>query len=220
VQLNPSTTELTTAATDAALGSLCLWVLLWLRSIRAIAAWKKLVWGSVFALLVLASALGTLVHGLQLSESVRAIAWQPLYLSLGLAVAFFLVGGIGDWRGEATARVLFPWAIGLGVSFFAMSWLFGGAFVIFVVYEVSVMMAALAIFLFLTITRRLPGAGMVALGIGLSLVAAGIQVSQLRLRVIVPFDHNGLFHIVQLIATAILAHGLRLGVAATGHNIT
>jgi hypothetical protein len=36
-------------------------------------------------------------------------------------------------------------------------------------------------------------------------------LSDLSVRLIVPFDHNGLFHLVQLTATAALANGLRRG---------
>src|SRR6266516_4094410 len=106
MQLNPSATELTTAATDAALGLLCLAVLLRLRAIDVSASWKRALWCWVLGLLVVASVLGTVVHGFELPESVRSVLWRPLYLSLGLTVALFLIGGIYDWRGEAEARAL------------------------------------------------------------------------------------------------------------------
>ena len=73
------------------------------------------------------------------------------------------------------------------------------------------MMAALAIYVFLSTTGRLAGSGMISLGIGLSIVAAAVQASALSIRLIVRFDHNGLFHLVQLIAIAALANGLRRG---------
>jgi hypothetical protein len=52
---------------------------------------------------------------------------------------------------------------------------------------------------------------MISLGIGLSIVAAAVQASALSVRLIVPFDHNGLFHLVQLTGIAALANGLRRG---------
>jgi hypothetical protein len=211
MQLNPSATELTTAATDAALGLLCLAVLWRLVASPVNATWKRALWCWVFGLLGLASVLGAVAHGLELSESVRSALWQPLYLSLGLTVALFLIGGIYDWRGEAAARALLPWAVGIGVSFFALTQLAGGAFLIFVVYEATAMLATLAMYVFLSTTGRLAGAGMITVGIGLSIVAAAVQASALSVRLIVPFDHNGLFHLVQLTATAALANGLRRG---------
>jgi Family of unknown function (DUF6962) len=211
VQLNPSATELTTAATDAALGFLCLAVLLRLVAIPVSATWKRALWCWVFGLLGLASVLGAVVHGLELPESLFQVLWQPLYLLLGLTVALFLIGGIHDWRGEAAARALLPWAIGLGASFFALTQLLGGAFLIFVVYEATAMVATLAMYTFLSATGRLTGAGMITLGIGLSIVAAAVQASALGVRLIVPFDHNGLFHLVQLTAIIALENGVRRG---------
>jgi len=216
--LAPSATELTTAATDAALGLLCFVVLLQLVAIPVRATWKRAVWCWVFGLLGLASVLGAVVHGFQLSESVQATLWRPLYLSLGLTVALFLVGGTYDWRGETAARALLPWAIGIGASFFALTQLLGGAFLIFVVYEALAMIATFAVYAILSTTGRLAGSGTIALGIALSIVAAAVQASALSLRLGVPFDHNGLFHLVQLPATAVLASGLRRGFETNSHE--
>lgn len=214
--LNPSATELTTAATDAALGLLCLGLLVQLAAIPTKATWKRALWCWVLGLVGLASVLGTVVHGLEWSESARAILWRPLYLSLGLTVALFLTGGIYDWRGEPAARALLPWAVAVGVGFFALTQFLGGAFLVFVVYEGVAMVAALAMYVFLSSTRRLAGAGTIAVGIGLSIVAAAVQATASSARLIVPFDHNGLFHLVQIVATAVLANGLRRAFAVAG----
>jgi hypothetical protein len=220
MQLNPSATELTTGATDAAVGLLGLMVLWRLAAIPVNATWKRALWCWVFGLLGVASVLGAVVHGLKLSESVLAVLWRPLYLSLGLTVALFLIGGIHDWRGEAAARALLPWAIGIGLSFFALTQLLGGAFLIFVVYEATAMVATLVMYVFLSTTGRLAGARMITVGIALSIVAAAVQASALSVRLIVPLDHNGLFHLVQLIATAALANGLRRGLETKGWQVS
>ena len=73
------------------------------------------------------------------------------------------------------------------------------------------MLATLAMYVFLTTTGRPAGAGMMMVGIGLSIVAAAVQASALSVRLIVPFDRDGLFHLVQLTATAALSNGLRRG---------
>jgi hypothetical protein len=218
MQLNPSATELTTAATDAAVGLLSLAVLVRIVAIRGNANWKKALWCCVFGLLGLASVLGAVVHGLELSESGRAVLWRPLYLSLGLTVALFVIGGIHDWRGEIAARALLPWAVGIGASFFGLTQLLGGAFLIFVVYEATAMVATLAMYMFLSTTGRLPGARMIAVGIGLSIVAAAVQASALSVRLIVPFDHNGLFHLIQVTAMGVLANGVRRGMETGGRQ--
>ena len=58
---------------------------------------------------------------------------------------------------------------------------------------------------------RLPGAGIVAGAIVLNLVATAVQASDVTIHVIVPFDNNGVFHLVQLVAIVTLAYGLRVG---------
>ena len=136
-----------------------------------------------------------------------------MYLSLGLTVSLFVVGGIQDWRGEASARAALPWALAIGVGFFALTQLSSGAFLVFVVYEAVAMLATLAMYLFLA-QRRVVGAGMMVLGIAVSIVAAAVQASTLSARLIVPFDHNGLFHLVQLAGAAALANGVRRGLEA------
>jgi hypothetical protein len=86
-----------------------------------------------------------------------------------------------------------------------------GGLHLFVVFETTAMVAALAIYGFLWATGRLTGAGLVTLGIGLTIMAGVVQASDLSVRLILPFDHNGLFHLVQLVATMVLVTGLRRG---------
>ena len=216
MRFNPSATELTTAVTDAILALLCLALLISLARLPARARWKKVVWGSIFVLLAIGSALGAVAHGFDLSRSVRATMWQPLYLSLGLSVALFLVGSIGDWLGEHAARATFPWAIGVGAGFFVFTQLSDGGFGVFLAYEGVAMIASLVIYASLWMRRRLAGAGTVALGILLTLAAAAIQASTLSVRFVWPFDHNGLFHLVQIVAFIVIATGVRAGL--TGQN--
>ena len=210
MQLNLSPTELTTAATNVALAVLCLVLLVLLLRRPGGARWKKSIWASVFALLASASALGAIAHGFDLPSSVKTALWRPLYLLLGLSVALFLVGGIGDWRGERAARTVLPWVVAAGVGFFALTQV-ADSFGVFIAYEGVAMVATLGIYLFLWAARGVPGAGAVASGIVITLVAAALQVSSLSARIIWDFDHNGLFHLVQTVAILVVARGLRLG---------
>jgi hypothetical protein len=206
---NQSETELTTAATDALLGVICLVLAFQLWTTPTPASWKRALWISVFGLLSCGSWLGAVAHGLQWSAAARATIWRPLYLSLGLAVAVMLVGAVYDWRGELAARALLPWALGVGVLFFAATQLLSGAFVLFIFYEGVATCAALAIYATLIAAGGMPGSGAIGIGIALSLIAAAIQASDLSVRVVVRFDHNALFHVVQSAAVIALASGLR-----------
>jgi hypothetical protein len=148
-------------------------------------------------------------------ESLNAALWKPLNLSLGILLGLFLVGAAFDWHGRVVARRLVPWSIGLGGIFFGLTELLDGGFNIFLAYEGAAMAGALALYSFLAATRRLRGAGVVALAISLTLAAAAAQASSVSFQLFVPFDHNGVFHLVQMVALATLGLGLRVGMAPT-----
>jgi hypothetical protein len=206
-----SPTELTTSATDAVLAMECAVMLAYLWRTPTGDRWRIHLWCCALGLLAFASLLGSVTHGFEMPQSLRAALWKPLYLSLGLLVALFLVGAVYDWHGRVVARRLIPWSIGLGGLFFGLTELLDGGFIIFLVYEGAVMASALAIYSFLAATHRLRGAGVVATAISLNLAAAGVQASSVSFKIPVPLDHNGVFHLVQMIALATLGLGLRIG---------
>jgi hypothetical protein len=198
---------LTTAATDLVLAALCAGIVFWLRGLGP--SWALEVWRWLFALIGVAASLGAVAHGCALGEWTRKALWQPLYLSLGLAVALFVVAAVAAWRGEPEARGLLPWALAAGAAFYGLTVVLRGAFIVFIAYEALAMLAALAIYLWLAM-HGVSGSWWLVAGVGLSLVAAGIQASSLRIHCVVPFDRNGLFHLVQIVAMVLLAVGVRL----------
>lgn len=222
LELIDSPTERTTAATDALLALLCAGCVLYLHRFRTQDAWKVRIWTWAFALLGVAGLLGAAVHGFVLGDSVRPLLWGPLYLCLGLAVALFGTGAIHDAAGERAARDTLPVLAAIALGFFALTRLAGGGFLLFVLYEAVVMLLALAAYAWLAATNRLPGAAWMAGGILLTLLAATLQATRVtpRLELIWIFDHNGLFHLVQMPALILLTHGLgtavRGGPSATG----
>ncbi|MEJ2481938.1 MAG: hypothetical protein P8049_02080 [Gemmatimonadota bacterium] len=209
---NPEPTELTTAATDAVLAILAIVALAAIRRRRRTDPWKADLWSWLLGLLAAASLLGAVAHGFELSERTTDLLWLPLYLFLGLVVALFLVAAIRDDLGEAAARRALPWMVGIGFGFFLITRVGSGSFLVFVAYEALAMLAALGFFADATIRRRVPGAGLMTLGVGLNLGAAAIQQSPAHLSISgVPFDHNGLFHIVQMAALGVLTAGVLRG---------
>lgn len=209
--LTESPTELTTGATDAALAIECVVIMVCLRRTATVGQWRTALWCWVFGLMAFSSFLGAVTHGLMLPNPTRTGLWMPLYLSLGVLIALFMVGAVYDLRGRIVAARLIPWSIGVGAAFFGATEFFAGAFVVFVIYEATVMVSALAIYLFLATTRRLKGAWVVATGILLNLFAAGLQASNVSVRILFAFDHNGVFHLVQMVAAATIGLGLYLG---------
>lgn len=205
--LNSPVTELTTAATDAALAAVSGAFAFLFAFRRSGNRWRMGLWAWVFGLTALGAALGAAAHGLALSGMVRWALWQPLYLSLGLTIALFLVGAVRDWRGEAPARRLLPAALAVGAIFYGITVIDRGSFGLFLAYETAAMLAAFIIYVPLAAGGQ-RGAGYVAAGIALTLVAGGVQASTLSLTLVWPFDHNALFHLVQTAALFVLAHGV------------
>jgi len=206
---NPLPTELTTAATDAVLAIMAIAALCLIRRRRAVDPWKVDLWNRLLALLATASVLGAVAHGFDLSRETADLLWQPLYLLLGLVVALFVVAAVRDRLGEPAARRALPWMIAAGVGFFALTRMVSGSFVVFIAYEAVAMLAALLLYVDAALRPRVAGAGVMALGVGLNLVAAAVQQSPAELVIAgLPFDHNGLFHFVQMAALIVLTLGV------------
>jgi len=209
---NPVPTELTTAATDAVLAVLCLVARGMIRRRRAVDPWKVGLWSWLLGLFALASVLGAVAHGLDLTERVRDFLWQPLYLCLGLVVALFAVAAIRDRLGEMAARRALPWMIVLGFGFFAITRIGSGNFLVFIAYEAVGMLGALVLYLDAAVRPRVPGAALMAVGVTLNLLAAAMQQSSVSLDVpYFPLDHNGVFHLVQMVAVVVLTTGVLRG---------
>jgi hypothetical protein len=212
----PDIAERTTAATDLLLGIVCLALVPSLAAGSVHEQWRASLWETMFVLLAAASLLGAVVHGVALSDRWRRALWQPLYLILGMLVALFVVGAAGDWLGDDVARRLYLPAVAVGALFWLVSRGLGGSFLVFVVYEGIAMAASLVIYVALACNGATPGAALIAAAIALNLVAAAIQASSLRVTIVWPFDHNGLFHLVQIAAVVLLQQGVVAGLGAPG----
>ena len=176
--------------------------------------WRKKVWCWIFTLLAISSFLGALAHGLTLPDYINAALWKPLYLSNGILVALFFIGAVADLRFRTLAQRLTSWSIGVGAVFFGITEFISGTFTVFLAYEAIALVSTLPIYAFLSTTSRLRGAGVITLGILLSLMAAGLQASTISLHLLLPFDHNGAFHLAQILSTVALGLGAYLAIKA------
>ena len=211
IDLQTSPTELTTAATDLLLAIGCAFATWRLLHETRGASFRRRLWGGIFALVGLASLLGAVAHGLVLPGWLAEAIWHPLYLALGLSVALILVGALLDARGINSARHWLGPALAVGVTAYAVTQALGGAFIVFVVYEGLATITALTLYFRLALRRALPGAALVAGGLALNLVAAGVQASDLKIEIVFNFDHNGLFHIILIPALILLYSGIEKG---------
>ena len=202
-------TERTTAGTDALLALAAFAAILVLRR-RTPPSFGRAIWQAALASLAVASALGAATHGLAMSDDLRELLWQPLYLALGVTMSLFVAGAVRDWRGDPAARRALPPLLVLALGFYAVTRVTGGSFLVFVVYEAAALLLSLAIYLRLAAGGRRPGAAMMAGALAVSLTAGAVQASDLGpVRLFWEFDHNGLFHLVQLAGLVLLVTGLR-----------
>ena len=206
-----SPTELTTSATDLFLAIECVFILIGLWRALAVDRWRTSLWCWVFGLLAFSSFMGAVAHGLDKQSSMREALWLPLFLCLGVAVALLVAGALLDWRGRDMAKRLVGLIAAVSIIFFVLGRFFDSALIIFVNYEALAIIGTLAIYSFLAVTQRLKGSGWISLAILLSLVAAGVQASHVSMKVLFPFDHNGIFHLIEMVALAMLGWGLKVG---------
>ena len=202
-------TEQTTAATDAILAVLAFYGVLRLKRAGRKDQWKANIWVGVLALLGIAAMLGAIVHGLKLSEQTQSWLWHPLFLSLGILVALFLVAVVYDLKGKPAAGMLLPFALLTGLGFFIYITFAGGTFKMFVAYQGIVMLVAFCGYVWLALIKQLAGARLVASGILLTLFAAWVQANKaLSFTFIWAFDHNGVYHLIEMLAIIMLIIGV------------
>ncbi|MEF3274492.1 MAG: hypothetical protein K6356_08850 [Chloroflexus sp.] len=201
--------EQTSAATDLLL---VLAALVSIQRLRGGASWRRRLWQAVFTLLAASGLLGAIVHGVRLSLSASERLWQPLNLLLALTIALFTTSAVSDRWGKHAGQRTFPVLICIAPGFVWFSRRLQRGFLAFIAYELVAMIAALAIYADLTHRRQLLGAGRITIGILMTMLAASVQTSSLELVIgTIPFDHNGLFHLVQLAALPLLVEGVRAG---------
>src|SRR4051812_33186985 len=135
--------ERTTAATDAVLAAAALAGIAVLR--RLPPSFGRSVWTAALGALTVGSVLGAIAHGIRLPSASRELLWQPLYLSLGITMALFVVGAIRDWRGDRAGRRVLRPMLGIAIAFYLVTRLAGGSFLVFVVYEAAALLFSLTV---------------------------------------------------------------------------
>lgn len=207
--------ERTTAVTDIILAVVAFVGVVFLRGFISNSGilWKINIWSAAVGMIGLAAVLGAAAHGLELSHTFHNRIWLVLNVALSLAVSLFVVGVVYDLWGFEISLTMLPIMLAAGVGFYLATLLHPGIFVLFIVYEVFALVFALGVYAFLAIEQDMPGAWLMASGILVSIVAAGIQVKKsVAVTIIWLFDHNGVYHLVQTVGLILIIAGLRWSV--------
>jgi len=211
-------TEQTTAATDAILAVVAAFICIQTyKTGQSSSPQKGRIWAWAFGLLALAALTGSFAHGFQMSKELNNILWQPLNLALGLTVSLFVVGVAFDLTNGLLPKYILPLLITIGTLFYLVTLFFPGSFLVFILYEAVAMFFSLTVYILLAIRNKLKGASLMATGILLTMFAAAIQATEnIHFRLIWEFDHNGIFHLVQIAGLIVLYFGLKTDLGKKG----
>lgn len=208
MELIPDMAERVTAVTDFMMAVVAFIGVVQIRRLHHLATWKVDLRTAIYGLFIFAAVMGTYHHGLQLSETAYNNSWTAIFLSLGIMVGLFVVGVAFDLFGVALARKLLPVMVVVALAFFGYSWTQGQDFSLFIMYEALALLSAMLGYAWLAFRRR-PGGLAMALGVLITIVAAGVQATgAISYTLIVPFDHNANYHIIQIVGVLFLTAGI------------
>lgn len=202
-----SISEPTTMVTDYLLAVLAGW-LGWrlVTGGREAGEASRVLWGASLLAMALAAAAGGTAHGF--AEHLGTVGggwvWKLTTYSVGLAGAALLSAAVVARFGGA-AR-LAGLALVVAKLAFYLAWMSVHDDFLFVILDYAP--ALLAVVLLMALPGRgapLAGAGWAAAGVGVSFVAAAVQASGLSLHR--HFNHNDLYHVIQLGGIYLLYRG-------------
>jgi len=185
-----------TMATDYALAAVtgCLCFFLFKQAKKQ----SRKFWGLAFAALAVAAALGGTHHGFVIEA-----LWTPTVLAVGIASFGMLAGSaIATTAGRLRQGLI---ALALAKLLVYSAWMLGHDEFIYVVADTAVALLAVSI-LHLFDWKNSASRWMLA-GVAVSLVAAAAQASGFDLHP--NFNHNDLYHVVQIAAMALFYNGAR-----------
>jgi len=160
-------------------------------------------WATAFWAMALAALLGGSAHGFapMLNGSSQALIWRATMVALGAAAVLLVYASIRTLGGQ----VLWAGLLGAEFGLYAVwvSW-FDSDFFYAVLEYGTALLVVLVIHLGL-MARRRPGAGAVVVGVGISFLAAWIQQAEISPSAV--FNHNDLYHVVQMAGLFFLYRG-------------
>ena len=192
-----------TVATDWLLALVVgFWALRLWRQPQASARW----WAAAFAASALAAAMGGAAHGFApyLNPLAKQLIWKVTVLSVGLASFCMLVGaGRVSFGGRR-----WGWLLGAALLKFSLYtvWMLSHDAFIYVIYDYgSAMLLVFALQLHRLLRLADPAARWVLGGIVVAFAGAAVQASKLQLHAY--FNHNDLYHLIQIGAFYLLWRG-------------
>ena len=188
-------TEPVTLLTDYALGGVTAYLAFRLRKNSSVSC---RLWILAFVALAIGAFLGGTYHGFQV-----AWTWKPAVLAVGVA-SFGMLAGSACATTSGRVRSALLAAAALKLVFYE-AWMIGHNDFIFAVADTASAMLAVAALHLLALGN--PATRWILGGVAVSLIAAGIQAGHVALHQ--HFNHNDLYHVVQIAAMALYYAGAR-----------
>jgi hypothetical protein len=186
--------EPTTLVTDYLLGGVTAWLCYSLCKHRE-AQRSRLWWGVAFAALAAGAFLGGTWHGFLQS----AALWKATTLSVGVATFAMVVASAFATLSGTARRVLVVFAVLKWAVYSA--WMLGHDAFIYVVVDTAIAFALVAGLHLWSFNRW------ILAGVAVSVAAALVQASGFALHR--HFNHNDLYHVIQIAAMVLLYRGAR-----------
>ncbi len=199
--------ERVTAATDLLMAIVALVGII---QFRSQAGFKVNLWTLIYALFIAAALLGTVHHGFSIPATVYDATWLGVLFFLGIMIGFFVVALVLDLFGQRWALRTMPLMLVISISFFLYSTVIVKSedLSVFLIYQAVATLVALAGWSWLAVRRR-PGALSMSLGVLVTMIAAAVQATEaISYTLIVPFDHNANYHLIQCCGVLLLTNGI------------
>ena len=197
----PMIAEPMTLFTDYVLAGVTAW-LGWRLSRQREGQAARSFWALAFAALAAGALLGGSYHGFAQS----AVLWKITVVAIGIA-SFAMLAGSAIAVTDGTLRKLLLAFAGVKFVLFCLWMLAHDAF-IYVIADTGIAMAAVAVLHAASAIRHRDPASLWMLGaVAVSVLAAGVQASGFALHP--NFNHNDLYHVIQIAAMALFYSGAR-----------
>ncbi len=155
-----------------------------------------------------AAFVGGTSHGLRpyLGAGAHAVLWKLTVLAIGATAFLFLAASAYASLRAAPRRALLALAIVVLVAYAA--WMVQHDDFFWVLVDYVPQMAVVLVLQLVQMYRRVPGAGWIVAGLLVTLAGAAIQAGGVGLHRY--FNHNDLYHVVQMAGLLLLYRGGRL----------
>ncbi len=196
-----------TMATDYLLAALSFYFAY--RLFRPSAAPAVRYWAATLAVMGLGAWVGGTSHGFAhyLGETASDMVWKATTYLIGISVYLMLAGTFHAFLSPAVRKALLIVILIQLIAYLA--WMTFHDEFKYVIYDyVPAMIVVLALSLQAWLRRNHPGGRWLAWGIAVSFVAAAVQMSGFALHE--HFNHNDLFHVIQMVATWMFYRGASL----------